>query len=296
MKFSRTTLRRLKDSLQEDIGSGDITTRLLIPKSAISTAKLEAKESGIFSGEPVARELCKAVDPSLRLRGLVKDGRPFHKGQTLLKISGKTQSILKVERTLINLLAKLSGIATLTHRFVKETRGTKAKILDTRKTTPLWRELEKYAVRSGGGENHRFGLYDEILVKDNHWKAMRKGGVSRALALTLQNKKFRVTFEVKDLSQLADVLSANFTPDCVLLDNFPLQELKRAVLFSRAFYQVLGSRYKIHRRRPLLEASGGIHLRNVRAVAKTGVDRISVGAITHSAPSLDFSLEIHDEK
>jgi len=288
----------LRMALKEDLGRGDVTTQTLIPRNQRSKALVIAKEPGIFAGGLVAREVFRLRDSSIQVKLLAKEGAPLKKGRKVMLIRGRTQSILEAERTALNFLGHLSGIAALTRQYVDKIRGTKAKIYDTRKTTPLWRAFEKCAVRSGGGENHRFGLFDEILVKDNHWAAIWKlldRTQCRYFGQKLRpmiKRKIPVEVEVRNLRQLAHLLEGSYVPDRILLDNFSVKELRRAVLFVEGLDHTLRTRYKIRRKRPALEASGGVTLENVRAVAQTGVDRIAIGRLTHSAPALDFSLEI----
>lgn len=331
--ISTRTKSQLQSALREDIGKGDLTSEIFIPRRARARAFMVTRESGVFFGEAVARELAKSLDPNLRLKFLIRDGRRFRKNQKLLEIRGSARSILKLERTLLNFLARLSGVATLTRHFVDNVKPYRVSVLDTRKTTPLWRELEKNAVRAGGGRNHRLGLFDEVLVKDNHWAAMwdlldqtkcryfmdRLVGAGLVPALRLRQgrpqgaplrKGLRVPveIEVKNLRELAHLLShvgarrclaPTFIPDRILLDNFSIPNLKRAVRLVRdkchskvgaGFLRLL--KWQGAETVPLLEASGGITLQNVRAVAATGVDRISIGRLTHSAPALDFSLSL----
>ena len=292
-KDSRILIRK---ALKEDIGRGDITTELLVPASLRGKARIHLKSKGILCGGPVAREVFLAVDPHLKVTQTLREGSRVSKRRHVMEIRGRFSSILKAERVALNFLAHLSGIATLTDRFAQRVKGTRAKIFDTRKTTPLWRELEKYAVRTGGGLNHRFRLWDEVLVKDNHWEAIRaslRGGPQgrrsnlklrdcfAALAMTAKNKRVPVEIEVDSFRELKHLLDGRIRIDRVLLDNFSVQQLRKAVAFVRHTHPKI-----------LLEASGGINLANVRQVAKTGVDRISIGALTHSAPALDFSLSI----
>ena len=298
MKKSGTVLF-FRAALREDLGRGDVTSRVLIPRNQRGRAVIVAKEKGIFCGGLVAREIFRLRDPFLRVTLHSREGGWVASGREVLTVRGRIRSILEAERVALNFLGRLSGIATLTRSYVEKIRGTRAKIYDTRKTTPLWRELEKYAVRSGGGENHRFGLFDEILVKDNHWAAIgeilrrtRCRYFGQRMRPFLRRHRLPVEVEVRNLKELAHLLEGTFVPDRILLDNFSVRPLRRAVLFVKGLNQVLWKRYRIRRKRPLLEASGGITLGNVRAVAQTGVDRISVGRLTHSAPSLDFSLEV----
>ena len=287
-KISKEIRFLIQKALREDIGKGDITTETLIPRTLSGKAHIHVKQKGILCGGPIALEVFRQVDSKLILKQKVRDGQKVQKGQVVLFVKGKVQSILKGERVALNFFGRLSGVATLTHEFEKRIRGTHAGIYDTRKTTPLWRELEKYAVRCGGGQNHRFGLWDEILVKDNHWYAVRKllqkthcRYVGDRLKSKLRKGKIPIEVEVASLKQLSHLLSGDFAPDRILLDNFSVRNLKKAVQMVKRKHQKI-----------LLEASGGIALSNVREVAKTGVDRISIGAITHSAPALDVSLTI----
>ena len=278
----------IRAAVREDIGRGDITSQALIPPDVVGEAYIEAKQSGILCGASVVSEVFRTVDSKAKVITKARDGGHIRKGQKVFLIRGRVRSVLKGERVALNFLGSLSGIATLTHEFVTKTRGTRAKILDTRKTTPLWRELEKYAVRCGGGENHRFGLWDEVLVKDNHWSVIRpmlgKMGCryfGDRLRARLRSRRVPVEIEVENLKQLCHLSKGNFVPDRILLDNFSIHTLKGAVQMAKRFNRKIS-----------LEASGGVKLSNVRQIAKTGVDRISVGALTHSASALDFSLTL----
>jgi len=287
-KISKETRFLICQALREDIGRGDITTEALVPRDLIGEAHIDIKQNGILCGGPVVLEVFYQIDPKLIVKQKVKDGKKVRKGKAVISIRGRVQSILKGERVALNFLGRFSGIATLTHEFATKIRGTHAGIFDTRKTTPLWRELEKYAVRSGGGKNHRFGLWDEVLVKDNHWVAIREllekthcRYFGDRLKSKLKTRKIPIEIEVASLNELSHLLSGDFIPDRILLDNFSVRELKRAVQIAKR------ARQKVS-----LEASGGITLSNVREVAKTGVNRISVGTLTHSAPALDVSLAL----
>ncbi len=284
MKISNKTRSLIRESLFEDIGRQDITTHLLIPKNLKGKAFISAQADGVLCGGSVIKEVFRLVDPELKVQQTISEGSYLSKGKRAFRISGKAASVLKGERVALNFLARLSGIATLTNRYVKKIKGTCAQIYDTRKTTPLWRELEKYAVVTGGGENHRFGLWDEVLVKDNHWVAIRKllkHSPSYLKEKLTDKKRTPVEIEVASLKELMDLLNGSFIPGRILLDNFSVSDLKKAVRIIRK-----------QKRRVLLEASGGITLNNVRQVAKTGVNRISIGALTHSAPALNFSLTV----
>lgn len=264
--FSKQTYQQLRASLMEDLGEGDLTSKLLIPASARAKAVLFTKESGVFCGQDVVTGI---VGTRLKTTWKVRDGQKFSKGKTLVIFEGNLRSILAIERTALNFLGRLCGIATLTSQFVEKAKSSKVKILDTRKTTPLWRELEKYAVKIGGGHNHRFGLYDEIFVKENH---KTYGNLQK-----LKRYPRRFVMEVCHHAELVEALALK--PRVILFDNYQPNELKRAVKFAR-------SRDK----KVLLEASGGITLSNIAQFARTGIDQVSIGALTHSIQCLDLSL------
>lgn len=278
MTMSLPDLRNIiKQALKEDLGSGDLTTQMLFPKSIQAKAVIQVKQEGIIAGLPVAKAVFKQVDPKLRFKPIVRDGDRVKPRMIVAHLSGDGRSILKGERVALNFLQRLSGIAMLTTQFVEAVKGTKAKILDTRKTTPGLRPLEKYAVRMGGGQNHRMSLSDGVLIKDNHI------GLSGSLKKAVQCAKrqaprgFKVEVEATDLNEVEEAVLAK--ADIILLDNMTTPLLKEAVMLIEG--------------RALTEASGGINLKNVHEIASTGVDFISIGALTHSAPALDFSLEIH---
>ncbi len=270
-------------ALQEDIGRGDLTTRFIIPRNQKGKAIIFSKSEGILAGLPVTILTFKLLDSKVKFRSFKKDGGKIKKEDKILQIYGKTQAILSAERTVLNFLQKLSGIATLTAQFVRRVKSTPAKICDTRKTTPLWRSLEKYAVKLGGGTNHRFGLDDMILIKDNHIQAA--GSITEAVKLASQKNKRNVPIEVEtqNLREVKEALKAGV--DFIMLDNFSLKNLKLAVKIIRDLERKNKKKIKI-------EASGNVNLENVKKIARTGVDLISVGKITHSAPALDFSLKL----
>jgi len=279
--------RLIEAALLEDGARRDVTTDALIPAGMRCRAEMTAKETGIICGLPLAARLCRAFDRRLRFRPCCEDGEEVERGTVVATVSGPAASVLKVERTMLNFVQHLSGIATLTRRYVDAVAGTGAQILDTRKTTPGWRLLEKYAVRCGGGSNHRMGLSDQVLIKDNHLSLRREaggaGGIADAVrAARKASRRLLVEVEVQSLQELADALPAE--PDIILLDNMTPRQVREGAALVRQ--RCAGGR------RPLLEASGGINLGNVRAYAKAGADRISIGALTHSAPALDVSLEI----
>ena len=263
-------------ALEEDLGGvGDITTNTIIPPDAQGDASIIVRKPGVIAGLDLAAASFKSLDPDVRFTRIVEDGRKVEAGATIARIAGKTRALLTGERTALNFFGRLSGIATLTAGYVAAVEGTHAKIVETRKTTPGLRALEKYAVRCGGGTNHRFGLYDAVLVKDNHIAAA--GGLAEALnaVRTAVGHLVKIEVEVDTLDQLEKVL--RFPIDAVLLDNMDAGTLKRAIALVKG--------------RVITEASGGVRLESVREIAKTGVDLISVGALTHSARSLDSSLE-----
>jgi nicotinate-nucleotide pyrophosphorylase (carboxylating) len=263
-------------ALAEDLGGvGDITTDAIIPAESQGEASIVARRTGVIAGLDLAEAAFKSLDPEARFTRVVVDGGKVEAGGTIVTVAGKTRALLTGERTALNFLGRLSGIATLSAAYVAAIQGTRAKIVETRKTTPGLRALEKYAVRCGGGVNHRFGLYDAVLVKDNHIAAA--GGLASALQkLRAQvGHLVRIEVEVDTLDQLEEAL--NFPIEAVLLDNMNVETLKKAVALVNG--------------RVVTEASGGVTLENVGEIAKTGVDLISVGALTDSARSLDSSLE-----
>jgi nicotinate-nucleotide pyrophosphorylase (carboxylating) len=261
-------------ALAEDLGDGDVTTEATVDADATGSAELVVKEPGVVCGLAVAEAVFRAVDSELRFERLVEEGASVAAGTSVARVAGAERAILTGERTALNFLARLSGIATLTRRYVDAVEGTGAAILDTRKTTPGLRALEKHAVVTGGGRNHRFGLDDGALVKDNHLRAA--GSVASAVERLRAVTPLPIEVECDTLEQVSEALAAG--AEAILLDNMSPDQLRSAVTLARG-----------HAR---LEASGGVTLENVRAVAETGVDEISVGALTHSARSLDVSLEL----
>ena len=262
-------------ALAEDVGGGDLTTEATVAEDATCTATLLLKEAGVVSGLPAAEAVFCALDPNLAFEPAAADGDRFQQPAELARITGRTRAVLTGERTALNLLGRLSGIATLTRRFVDAIEGTGAEILDTRKTTPWLRALEKYAVRCGGGRNHRFGLDDGILVKDNHLRAA--GGVVPAVELLRRaGASLPIEVEAETLDDVREALAAG--AEQILLDNMSPALMREAV-------QLVAGRAS-------LEASGGVSVETVREIAETGVDFVSVGALTHSARSLDVSLEL----
>lgn len=271
----------VKRALLEDIGYGDITTMSVIGDEYIEAdAELIVKEDGVIAGIDVAWIVFKTVDPNLKFVPNVSDGDFVKKGEIIGAVSGDVRSILAAERVMLNFVQRMSGIATLTRKFVKAVEGTKAKITDTRKTAPGLRLIDKLAVEIGGGVNHRFGLYDMILIKDNHIAI--SGGVEKAIEKCLKyvkekNLDVKIEVEAHNLDDVKKIVKFDGI-DRVMLDNFSIDDLKTAV-------DLIGGKFEV-------EASGGITLENVRQVAETGVDYISVGMLTHSPKALDISLEI----
>ncbi|MBI3812264.1 MAG: carboxylating nicotinate-nucleotide diphosphorylase [Nitrospirae bacterium] len=267
-------------ALKEDLGSGDLTTRLLFPKSIQAEAVIQVKQEAILAGLPVAEAVFKKLDPRLKFKALAQDGDRVKPGTIIARLEGDGRSLLKGERVALNFLQHLSGIATLTGRFAEAVHGTQVKILDTRKTTPGLRSLEKYAVRMGGGRNHRMNLSDGILIKDNHLALA--GNLKTAVQQTRKKapRGFKVEVETTNPTEVEKALAAK--ADIILLDNMTVPQLKEAVLLING--------------QALTEASGGVHLNNVREMAAAGVDFISIGALTHSAPAVDISMDIQPAK
>ena len=289
-------LQLVRFALQEDlVGGGDVTTLNTLRSGVGARAALVAKEPGVVAGLFVAKLTFAEVDAKLKFHPLVQDGEEVKAGVALARVSGTAGSILTAERTALNFLQRLCGIATLTRRFVEAVRGTGATILDTRKTTPGLRYLEKYAVKMGGAENHRLGLYDMYLVKDNHIRAA--GGLTTAIEMIQRTRRdLPLEVEVESLDQLREALRPEV--DRILVDNRPPAEVRRAVEAVDAWcreHPPDNPRMSTGATRwPQVEVSGGVTLRNVRAYAETGADYISVGALTHSAPALNLSLEIEE--
>lgn len=290
MRLNKDTLRIVVDALAEDIGTRDITTAIAIMSSQKEKAQIIAKEDLIVCGIDIARKVFELIDGGLKVKKLKKDGDFVKKGEKVITLCGKDASILIAERVALNFLAYLSGIATYTNSFVSEIKSKNVQLMDTRKTTPTLRSLEKYAVRTGGGKNHRFGLWDGVIIKDNHLRAC---GVFRHYKIDHRKLeqlmiKFRkrtklpIEIEVDNLKQFRAVIEHK--PDVIMLDNFTVANLKKAVKLRDENYPKIK-----------LEASGGVNLKTISKIAQTGVDFISAGTITHSAKAVDFSLEILDE-
>jgi nicotinate-nucleotide pyrophosphorylase (carboxylating) len=274
------TLELIRDALAEDVGPGDWTTRWTVPAESTAEARIIAKAPGVIAGVQVALAVFHALDPGLDAAARLDDGRQAEAGDVVIELHGAARSILTGERVALNFLQRLSGIATLTRRYVEAVAGTGAIILDTRKTTPGLRALEKQAVLAGGGANHRFGLFDMVLIKENHIRAA--GGIGAAVQRVKQQNStgLLVEVEVTELDEVREALAAG--ADRLLFDNMQLATLRAAVDLVRNAPEP----------RPETEASGGVDLSTVRGIAGAGVDFVSVGALTHSAPALDLSLLI----
>jgi nicotinate-nucleotide pyrophosphorylase (carboxylating) len=271
---------RIREALAEDLGPRqlDATTFSLVPPGETAKAHLVAREEGVLAGGSVAAEVFRQMDASIKVIQKKKDGSAITPGDVVLSISGSARALLVAERTALNFIQRMTGIATLTRRYVEEAGNPEVLILDTRKTTPTLRTFEKYAVVCGGGTNHRYGLFDRVLIKDNHLAHWTREGGSLAGAVTESRRKhpdLLIEVEVDTIGQLKEVLTAK--PDWVLLDNMTLQKLRECVKLCAGICKT--------------EASGGVTLKTIRAIAKTGVDAISVGALTHSAPSADLALD-----
>jgi nicotinate-nucleotide pyrophosphorylase (carboxylating) len=271
--------RAVRLALREDLGSGDVTTRAVVPAGATSVAVMVTREPLVPAGLALAEAAFRQLHPSVSIRRLARDGERVARGAALLRVRGPSRALLSAERVALNFVQRLSGIATLTAAYVAAVRGTPARILDTRKTTPGWRRLEKYAVRCGGGCNHRFGLFDRVLIKDNHLAALAGAKPSPIAAAVQRSRRgfprLAVEVEADTLAQVREAVEAG--ADCILLDNMTPRQLRAAVTL------VAG--------RAATEASGGVTLANVQAIAETGVDFISVGALTHSARAVDVALD-----
>ena len=280
MELTAAEIRRaVRAALAEDLGSGDVTTLATVPANAKSIASMHAREPLTVAGIEFAVAAFQQLSPKIRLQKITRDGQRVKAGAPLLKISGSSRAILSAERVALNFVQRLSGVASATAQFADAVKGTSARILDTRKTTPGWRRFEKYAVACGGGKNHRIGLFDMVLIKDNHLVALRNekpNAIAAAVARARQKfPKLKVEVEADTLEQVAQATDAG--ADIILLDNMPPVRLRQAV--------------KIIRGRAQTEASGGVNLETVRRIAQTGVDFISIGAITHSARAVDIGLD-----
>jgi nicotinate-nucleotide pyrophosphorylase (carboxylating) len=269
----------VKHTLTEDVGSGDHSSLACIDPSIIGKMKLLVKEDGVLAGVEIAKEVIHQVNPQIKMNQYLKDGDQIHKGDIAFELKGPAQSMLTAERSLLNFMQRMSGIATCSKKYADAVKGTKTKILDTRKTTPGLRILEKYAVQLGGSENHRFGLFDMIMLKDNHIDFA--GGIEKAIDTTIaylqkMNLDLKIEIETRSIEEVKRVL-AHGGINRIMLDNFSPEKIKEALLLIDGQYET--------------EASGGITLENIRGYAETGVDFISIGALTHQIKSLDLSLK-----
>ncbi|MCM8823755.1 MAG: carboxylating nicotinate-nucleotide diphosphorylase [Candidatus Omnitrophica bacterium] len=290
MYLNKSLIKKIvKQALEEDIGKGDVTTNFIIPPRLKIRAVILAKEKGVLCGVDLAKEIFSLLDKRLKFVTFKKDGQVFGYLDRILEISGYARPILTGERVALNFLSHLSGIATYTKEFVGKVNGLPVKIMDTRKTTPGLRILEKYAVKTGGGKNHRYGLWEAILIKDNHLRAigiiknkrLNENLLCKVINTIRKKTELPIEIEVENLDEFKKVIKYN--PDIVMLDNFDLSSLHKAVVFrNRNFPSVK------------LEVSGRVNISNVRKIAESGVDFISVGAITHSSQCVDFSLEIYE--
>ena len=275
MEIDRKTTQLITLALKEDIGPGDITTFSIVNTKKKGRGIIIAKENCVLVGIDIVKKVFHKIDSSITFLNAFADGSKIKKGQRVIEVIGPLSSLLTGERTAINFLQHLSGIATMTNKFVTAIKGTGASILDTRKTTPGWRALEKYAVLMGGGRNHRTGLYDGILIKDNHIQAA--GGIERAIKKAKKNSgRLKIEVETETLKDVKEALIAG--ADIIMLDNMSITTIKKAVRLIDG--------------KALIEVSGNVSLKSINSLAKTGVDFISVGAITHSAPSVDLSMKI----
>lgn len=277
MKLNQKEIERvILTALKEDIGVGDITTNLLIAKDQKAKAFFLAKENGIIAGLVIAKMVFQKLDKKIVWKSFVKDGDFVSAGKRIAEVKGSLRALLTGERTALNILQRMSGIATVANNFVKIVNGTNAKILDTRKTVPGLRMFDKYAVKIGGGTNHRFGLFDMVLIKDNHIKAA--GGITNAVAKIRKGitKKIKIEVETSNLDEVREALKNKV--EIIMLDNMPVAMMKEAV-------KIIAGKAKV-------EASGNVNLKSIKAIAETGVDYISVGALTHSVKALDISMKI----
>ena len=278
-KIDKNISRIISSALKEDVGNGDITTKATISKSKKAVGKFLVKADGVIAGLEIAKAVFKTVDPKIQFEIKIKDGSKVKYGDVAAIVWGKAQSLLTAERTSLNILQRMSGIATSANAYAEKVKHTKAKVIDTRKTVPGLRTLDKMAVKLGGCANHRIGLYDMFLIKDNHIEVA--GSITKAIeACVKYNKKHRTKFkievETKNLKEVEEALKTK--ADIIMLDNFEADEMKKAV-------KIINGKCKV-------EASGGVNLETIKKIAETGVDYISVGALTHSVKALDISLEI----
>lgn len=282
LNYSYLLKKTIRIAIQEDIGYGDITSSLIINDKKRARANIIAKDDFILAGMPFVRGVFSEIDPNVVIQVFFDEGVHIKKGDIIARVSGSARSLLAGERISLNILQRISGIATMTNQFVRKVKGLPVKIADTRKTVPGLRVMEKYGVRIGGGVNHRFGLYDGILIKDNHIKIV--GNIKKAIELSKKGHHLlKIECEVKNLDEFREAIDAG--ADVIMLDNISIADMKRAVELRNL--RLKKQNYKI-----LLEASGNVNLENIRDIAETGVDIISIGALTHSAKAVDISMKI----
>ncbi|BDQ04203.1 carboxylating nicotinate-nucleotide diphosphorylase [Ignavibacterium sp.] len=279
MKQSEQIKQIINLALQEDIGSGDITSLATIKKNQIAIGKFLVKDNGVIAGLSIAKLVFRSLDKKIKLKVLIEDGFEVKPGDVVAEVSGNARAILSAERTALNFLQRMSGIATASSIYAKAVSHTKAKVIDTRKTAPGLRMIDKIAVKIGGCDNHRLGLYDMFLIKDNHIEI--SGSITKAVEacrkfMRKKKKKFLIEVETKNLDEVLEALECK--ADMIMLDNFNIEEMRKAV-------ELINGKCKV-------EASGGVNLNTIKAIAETGVDYISVGGLTHSVKALDISLEI----
>jgi len=280
INLNELNINRIIDSaIAEDIGDGDHSSLACIPKDAIGKAKLLVKETCVIAGVEIAQKVFRRIDPTLELDFFISDGAKVKTGDIVFSVNGSSRSILQAERLVLNIMQRMSGIATNTNRYVEKLNGLKTKVLDTRKTTPGMRVLEKMAVKTGGGENHRMGLYDMIMIKDNHIDFA--GGIKKAIEkiqnyLEKYGKRIPVEIEARNMEELSQVMKAGWV-DRIMLDNFTVEKTRQAI-------QIINGKYET-------ESSGGINLETIRVYAECGVDYVSVGELTHQIKSIDLSLK-----
>lgn len=281
--YAEELKQQIRSWLAEDIGSGDVTTETTIPAHSQAKAIIHMKEDGIIAGIPIARLVFEVVDPTLEFKALVQDGDAVTKGTVIIEVEGSTRSLLTGERLALNLMQRLSGIATRTNQYVNALNGLPTRLVDTRKTTPGHRMLEKYAVRVGGGHNHRFGLYDAVMIKDNHIKGA--GSITAAVQSARKSipHTMKIEVETESMEQIKEALACG--ADIIMLDNMNAEAMKQAVTYIKAQSPHV-----------IVEASGGITLESIYEKASAGVDVISVGALTYSTQALDISLDLNEKK
>ena len=277
--MDKSILKLINNALKEDVKSGDITTKATIGKSKKAVGKFLIKTDGVIAGLEIAKEVFKSIDSKIKFEIKIKDGLKVKYGDVAAVVTGKAQSLLTAERTALNFLQRMSGIATASNIYYEKVKHTKAKVIDTRKTVPGLRMLDKMAVKLGGCENHRIGLYDMFLIKDNHIEVA--GSITKAVEACIKYQKkhrtkFKIEVETKNLKEVEEAIKTK--ADIIMLDNFEIDDMKKAM-------QLINGKCKV-------EASGGVNLETIKEIAETGVDYISVGALTHSVKALDISLEI----